>query len=118
MNEKMFRAEMSDAELLLWSRLETWPATDFCRQYPIGSYIADIASASARLAIEIAPIADNQARQFRYEIDVDGYVAERGWRLLRLRSEEILEHIEDVLDYIADQLPPEPMMQPLTKQAG
>ncbi len=112
MTEKMFRTEMSDAELLLWSRLETWPATDFCRQYPVGSYIADIASPSARIAIEIAPIGDNQARQFRYEIDVDGYVAERGWRLLRLTSEEILGQIEDVLDYIADQLPPEPIDLP------
>ena len=49
------RKRMTDAELILWSRIRprAWPMFRFRRQHPIGSYIADFACPLSRVIVEI-----------------------------------------------------------------
>ena len=54
---KRLRRRMTDAEIILWSRLrhDSVHAKRFRRQHPIGPYIADFACVPARLIVEDLP---------------------------------------------------------------
>jgi very-short-patch-repair endonuclease len=47
------RRKMTNAEIILWSRLREHPAHKFRRQHPIGPYVADFACMAARVVVEV-----------------------------------------------------------------
>jgi BirA family biotin operon repressor/biotin-[acetyl-CoA-carboxylase] ligase len=51
---RRLRRDMTDAEILLWSRLRGQQlGAKFTKQFPIGNAVADFACRSARLVVEI-----------------------------------------------------------------
>jgi len=105
---KHLRQSMTDAELILWSRLRRWPSgtIKFRRQHPIGIYIADFAVVAARLVIEVDGATHSSDSERTYDEVRDTYLRRRGWRVLRVRNDDVYKRLNDVLDFIASQLPP------------
>ena len=95
---------MSPPEALLWSRLRTVRGVGptFRRQHPIGPFIADFCCATARLVVEVdgahhaedATIAKDAART--------SYLAERGYRVLRVPAAEIMRNVDDIAQGIVE----------------
>ncbi|HEV2649812.1 MAG TPA: endonuclease domain-containing protein [Rhizomicrobium sp.] len=101
---KPFRLNMTDAENLLWSRLKgvRAPGDGFIWQFPIGPFVADFACADTGIAIEIESAAHSSEAEMKYEAALTHYLGERGWRVVRLQTHEVYEHLEGVVSYITD----------------
>lgn len=79
----------------------SFPQWRFRRQHPLGPYILDVACVQARLALE----ADGgQHAESGHDRHRDGFLAERGGRVLRLWNQEILNAPDQVTDIIAQAL--------------
>ncbi len=108
---RVLRAQMADAERVLWSSLRKdqlgWR---FRRQHPIPPYVVDFACAEARLIIE----ADGGQHNERGEHDKrDDALRRQGWRIMRFWNNDILENRAGVLQAIVQALstaepPPKP----------
>jgi very-short-patch-repair endonuclease len=98
---RQLRRRLTDAEVILWSRLKIWPGVRFRRQHPIGVYIADFACIRARLVIEVD--GDTHARdcEIAYDTRRTSYLEARGWRVLRVSNEDIYRRLNDVTFHIA-----------------
>ena len=105
---KTLRAELTDAERILWAKLKGrqrrgW---QFRVQHPIGPYIADFACAPLRLIIEV----DGETHSSIEERDHDerrrAYLERAGWTLLRFWNSDVYRNLAGVLEAIEDVLPP------------
>lgn len=107
---KVLRSRMTEAETILWSRLRTWRENDcvFRRQHPIGPYIADFACVKAKLVIELDGDQHGRDDNAAYDERRDAYMTERGWRLVRLTNDRIYKNLGDVLNMLAEAIPPPP----------
>jgi very-short-patch-repair endonuclease len=90
------RSWLTPSEAALWQlirggRTGVW----FRRQVVIGRYIVDFAAPSARLIIEI----DGAYHSLRRSADArrDRHLSRRGYRILRLDAELVLEQAEQAL---------------------
>ena len=94
------RRNPTAAQRLLWWRLRDRAlGSHFRREHPIGPYVVDFACCPARLAIEIR--GGHEAPDTRRE----HYLAEQGWRLLRLTDSDVLRGLEAVVARIAGAVP-------------
>jgi very-short-patch-repair endonuclease len=97
---RLARRHPTPAQRLLWWRLRDRAlGCRFRRQHPVGPYIVDFACWPARLAVEIH--GQHQDPDPRRE----HYLAEQGWRVLRLAEAEVLRDLEAVVDRIARAVP-------------
>jgi len=83
---------MSRSEVLLWARLRGRSPGDatFRRQHPIGPYITDFYCSAARLVVEVdGGVHEYEDRKLR-DARRDEYLADRGYRVLRLTVKEVL----------------------------
>jgi len=89
---KALRGALSRSEVLLWVRLrgrEPGQPT-FRRQHPIGPYITDFCCSVARLVVEVdGGVHEHEDRMLR-DANRDAYLADRGYRVLRLTVKEVL----------------------------
>jgi very-short-patch-repair endonuclease len=76
----------------------------FIWQFPIGPFVADFACVDAGLAIEIDSATHSSEAGQRYDSALTHYLGQQGWRVVRLKSHEVYEHLEGVVSYIADEL--------------
>jgi very-short-patch-repair endonuclease len=94
------RRHPTPAQRLLWWRLRDRAlGCHFRRQHPIGPYVVDFACWPARLAIEVhgqhqPPDAHRQR-----------YLAEQGWRVLRVTDADVLRDLEATIVRIAQAVP-------------
>ena len=97
---KQLRANLTNAETILWSRLRQHPVHKFRRQHPVGPYVADFACIAARLIVEVdgETHATDEAR--RYDRRRDAYLKRRGWRVLRVPNCDVYRELTAVLDFI------------------
>src|SRR5512133_2681431 len=101
-NASMLRANMTEAEKLLWENLrkKRLKKYRFRRQHPIGHYIADFYSHKAKLIIEvdglIHDIDEISERDEGRTYDLE----ELGLDVIRFTNEEIIKDIESVIDKI------------------
>jgi very-short-patch-repair endonuclease len=109
---KQLRRELTDAEVILWSRLRNWPLAKIRRQHPIGIYIADFACVAARLVIEVDGATHSSDTEVAHDAARTKYLGQRGWRVFRLANDEIYKNLDDVLAAIASLLPPPPLRGP------
>ena len=96
---KQLRRRMTEAELILWSRLRRKSfdgESRFRRQHPIGPYIADFACVAAWLVIEV----DGDTHEAAYDGRRDAFMTARGWRVLRVTNLEIYKNPDGVLEGI------------------
>ncbi|MBD2303736.1 endonuclease domain-containing protein [Nostoc sp. FACHB-190] len=94
---KEFRRQMTPAETILWQHLRSnrLHGLHFRRQQIIDGFIADFYCHAARLVIEVdGKIHEQQAE---YDAEREKVLSARGRRLLRIKNEEVLQEIEQVL---------------------
>lgn len=98
---RKLRSNSTDAERLLWSKLRNrQTGTKFIRQFPIGPYIADFASRSAHLVIELDGGQHGAAGDaLRTEI-----IEAHGYRVIRFWNNEVVENLEGVREVIVSEL--------------
>jgi very-short-patch-repair endonuclease len=96
---RRLRSEMTDAERRLWYRLRAHRFDDwgFRRQAPIGSYIVDFVSHSARLIIEID---GGQHNHSATDMQRQAWLERRGYRVLRFWNHDVLKQTDSVLAVI------------------
>jgi very-short-patch-repair endonuclease len=109
-NARALRAEMTDAELILWRELRHRQihGARFRRQHPVDRYIVDFACVELRVAVELdggqhaERSAEDALRTQRLE--------EVGWCVVRYWNNDVLERRVDVLadiaSHIVHRLPP------------
>lgn len=98
---RKLRARSTDAERMLWYRIRSRQlGTKFVRQFPIGTYIVDFASRSARLVIELDGGQHNEAADAKRTATIEAH----GYRVIRFWNFEVIENVEAVLTAIAREL--------------
>ena len=102
-NARKLRANMTDSERELWSRLRgEQMGVKFRRQHPLGNYVVDFACLSPKLIIELD--GSQHADQMAYDAQRDAFFREQGFAVLRFGSNEPVLNIEGVLTVIADEV--------------
>ena len=101
---RALRRRMTDAEMLLWSRLRAsqLEGRSFTKQFPIGQAVADFACRSAKLVIELdggQHDAEREADAARTQL-----IEAHGYRVIRYWNSEVMENLDGVLEDIREQL--------------
>ena len=101
---RCLRRDSTDAEKRLWSSLRDrrLEGIRFRRQVVVGRYVADFCSAHPKLIIEIDGVQHEDQKTYdesrtRY-LEAQGYVVRRFW------NSEVLAHLGDVLNTIAEEI--------------
>jgi very-short-patch-repair endonuclease len=99
---KRLRGAMTNAEVLLWSRLrrDGMQGIRFRRQHPIGPYVADFACTSAMLVIEVDGETHHTPEQLLHDQRRHRYFMQRGWCELRIGNRDVYDNLEGVLEAI------------------
>jgi very-short-patch-repair endonuclease len=104
---RVLRKRMTDAEVILWSRLRRGAANGFHfrKQHPIGPYIVDFACTQAQLVVEV----DGDTHSTEAELDHDRkrelYLASHGWRVFRVTNEDVYKRLDSVIEGIFLHMP-------------
>ncbi|MCP4381970.1 MAG: DUF559 domain-containing protein [Hyphomicrobiales bacterium] len=96
---RRLRREATPAEKVLWRLLRTplFNAARFRRQVPLGPFVADFLSYSARLVIEAdGSQHDPDGRDRRR----DAWFAAQGWQVLRFANREVTHNRQGVVEAI------------------
>jgi very-short-patch-repair endonuclease len=112
------RLNATQAERRLWTQLSARKVAGvrFNRQFPIGPFICDFVSRSAKLVIEVdgghhaVDVAKDEARS--------AYLKARGYRVIRFWNNDVLERIEGVVAEIERVLSDMPSPDPSRKREG
>jgi urease accessory protein len=113
---RQLRREPTEAEKRLWSILRDrqLEGAHFRRLHPIPPYVADFACLDAKLVIELD--GGPQAGQ------VVAYLERQDWRVVQLRSAEVLDDLDAVARRVAQALrtapPAIPVVEPLPRATG
>ncbi|MBU6297249.1 MAG: endonuclease domain-containing protein [Alphaproteobacteria bacterium] len=96
------RKRMTDAELILWSRLRRHEANDlhFRKQHPIGPYIADFACTQEHLVVEVDGDTHSTDAEREHDRKRDYYLKSHGWRVFRVTNEDVYKRLDGVLEGI------------------
>jgi primosomal protein N' (replication factor Y) len=98
------RKGASRAEEAVWSLV--WgrriDGAKFRRQHPIPPYIADFACVDAKLIVEVDGRSHDISNQAAYDAARTEALAKAGWRVLRVRDDEVLTDAQTVAAKIAD----------------
>lgn len=96
------RQRMTPAEQILWQRLrrKQLHGLKFRRQHPLGPYIVDFYCPECRLVVEVdgAVHREQEGPDEARTAQLEAY----GYRVVRFRNEEVIEHIDRVLQVIMD----------------
>jgi len=100
---RRLRRSMTEAELLLWSRLRRKQicAVSFNRQKPLGRYIADFYCHSAKLVIELDGGQHYLEEGLEADRQRDAFMKKHGLMVLRFSNEDVLNNIQGVMETIA-----------------
>jgi 2-isopropylmalate synthase len=96
---RSLRRSATDAERLMWGLLRDrrLNGIKFRRQVPIGPYVADFASITHLLVVELdgSPHAESTRDARR-----DAFLRAKGWRVLRFWNNDVMGNRESVLECI------------------
>ncbi|MBX9964135.1 MAG: DUF559 domain-containing protein [Burkholderiales bacterium] len=100
-NARALRADMTDAELLLWRELRHRQihGARFRRQHPVDRYIVDFACVELRLAVELD--GGQHAERSIEDALRTQRLEETGWQVVRYWNNDVIERRVDVLADIA-----------------
>jgi len=97
---KELRRQLTPAEKKLWAKLRrNQLGFHFRRQQIIEGFIVDFYCNKAGLALEVDGSIHKQ--QEDYDADREELLTKRGLNIMRFTNEEVMLHLEDVLDHIA-----------------
>jgi|GEM_PF-700372 len=91
------RQNATDAERLLWLHLSARKVAGirFNRQFPIGPFIGDFVSRSAKLVIELD--GGHHAEQVEADARRTAYLKVQGYRVIRFWNNDVLGNVEGVV---------------------
>ena len=94
------RQQQTVPEKLLWVhfRSRKLSGVKFRRQFPIGPYIADFCCREHMLVIELD--GDSHADRFGYDKQRQEYLESKGYRVIRIANDDVIDDIEAVLEWI------------------
>ena len=97
---RRLRAEMTDAERQLWSRLRARQieGLHFRKQVPIGDYIVDFCCLKRRLIVEVD--GGQHAERADYDSERTAWLSQEGYRVLRFWNNEVLQNADGVVETI------------------
>ena len=103
---RQLRARQTEAERRLWFLLRDrrLNGAKLRRQVPIGNYIVDFVCQEAKLIVELD--GGQHAEQIVYDAARTKWLAEVGYRVLRIWNTELFENEEGVLTAIFNELDP------------
>jgi very-short-patch-repair endonuclease len=95
------RGETS-AEAKLWTRLRTRHLNGFkfARQAPIGPYFADFVCREEKLVVEVDGATHGTSEETAADARRSTFLADAGYRILRVTNAEVFDKIEAVLETI------------------
>ena len=100
---RVLRKNATEAEKILWHVLRDLPLPESVRrQHPIGRYIADFAIPAYKLVIEID--GGQHAASIEADEERTRNLNARGYRVIRLRNNDVLGNIEGVLESIVAEI--------------
>lgn len=96
---KELRKSMTVAEEILWKHLRNnkLNGLKFRRQHPLDIFIADFYCHNVRLIIELDGGIHDTPEQKEYDEGRTFELEEKGFKILRLKNEEVIKNIENVL---------------------
>ena len=99
---RKLRAEQTDAEDCLWHHLRArrLEGEKFVRQFQIDGYVADFASRTAKMAIELDGGQHDADRDTARTAIIEKY----GYRVLRFWNNDLLQDTDAVLEAIRQEL--------------
>ena len=105
---KALRTHQTDAENRLWYQLRAhrFMGLKFKRQKPVGRYIVDFMCAKQKLIIEID--GGQHTEQLEYDQQRDAWLRSQGYTVLRFWNNDVMQHLEGVLEQIHNTLSPTP----------
>jgi very-short-patch-repair endonuclease len=112
------RLNATDAERKLWTQLSARKVVGvrFNRQFPIGPFICDFVSRSAKLVIEV------DGGQHGVDVEKDrartAYLEAQGYRVIRFWNNDVLDRIDGVVSEIERILANMPSPDPSHKWEG
>jgi very-short-patch-repair endonuclease len=118
MRSRELRLNATDAERALWAQLSARKVAGvrFNRQFPIGPFICDFVSRSAKLVIEV------DGGQHAVDVEKDqsrtAYLEAQGYRVIRFWNNNVLDRIEGVVGEIERTLTDMPSPNPTRKREG
>jgi very-short-patch-repair endonuclease len=97
-----FRRNMSEPEVMLWSRLKRLRGRGFHirRQAPFRGYYLDFVCHARRLVIEVDGFQHGDNAQAAHDAVRDRILARHGYRILRFWSGEVRGNLDGVIDQI------------------
>ena len=99
---RSLRANLTDAEQRLWSRLRRKQilGVQFYRQKPIGNYITDFYAPGARLVVEVDGAQHTESPQAERDRERTAYLEQVGLRVLRYNDRQVLLELDSVVEEI------------------
>ena len=97
---KTLRSQQTEAEQRLWYHLRAhrFLGLKFKRQKPMGRYIVDFVCLEQRLIIEID--GGQHAEQLDHDQRRDAWLRSQGYTVLRFWNDEVMQHLDEVLEQI------------------
>ena len=118
MRSRELRLNATDAERKLWAQLSARKVAGvrFNRQFPIGPFICDFVSRTAKFIIEV------DGGQHAIDVAKDAartaYLQSQGYRVIRFWNNDVLERIEGVVGEIERVIADMPSPSPSRKREG
>ena len=94
---KELRADLTDAETILWFHIRYDIPGRWRRQEPIGRYICDFVSYRYRLVVELD---GEQHLDSVHDQRRDAFLSSQGFAVLRFWNHEVYRELDDVLEAI------------------
>jgi tRNA/rRNA methyltransferase len=97
---RLLRRNPTDAERRLWDALvrdRRFAGAGFKRQTPVGPHIPDLVSFPLRVVIDLVPDGESEAAA-NSRADKRAWLAERGYRVIELRADDVEANVEAVLE--------------------
>lgn len=103
---RKLRQRSTKAERMLWQNLRnrSFEGFKFRRQHSVGPFVLDFYCSELKLAIEIDGYSHDSEEAKKYDAERQKIIEGYGVRFLRIRDEEIHEHIEKELDRITAEI--------------
>jgi len=112
------RTNATLAERRLWRRLSARQVAGFRfnRQFPIGPFICDFVSRSAKLIVEVD--GGQHSDQAKADARRTTYLKSQGYRVVRFWNNDVIENTDGVVEVIARILADSPSPDPSRKREG
>ena len=104
-NARKNRANMTEAEKMLWERLRCYPRPlRFRRQHIIGDFIVDFVCLEQSLIIEVDGGYHSEPQQIEDDLFRTEKLNKYGFTVLRFKNEQITDNIDEVMKEIKNTL--------------